>query len=423
MTYTSIKIKRRKTVLKGKRTSLFIQVIRHRRTRRLPLDIWVCEEEWIPHEERLQLSEDTGDCRNPYLSKGNEEIRKIRYEIGLLARQLESRGDYTVDELVEAYYARNKAVTLFGYMDKLAEKLKDAGKTATCHHYQSLRNSMTAFFKTKNMPKSDLSFSELTGQLIADYEQYLTDRELMPNTVSFYLRVLRSIWNKAVEEKLAEKQGSLFRNVNTRIEKTKKRAVSLSVIKKIAGLNDRQLKHSASLRLCADLFLFAYYAQGMAFVDIAYLTKRNIDGGRLTYTRKKTGQRLNIKILPEMQAIIDRYADKHSDYLFPVLKIPDAPYTKYESALRLQNLHLKTIGEIVGAKLSTYIPRHTWASMAKTKGVPERLIAEGMGHNSLETTHIYMTLLDNSIIDRVNEFVITGRISKGKKFWRDSVSW
>lgn len=423
MTYTSLKIKRRKTTLVGKQSSLFIQLIRHRRIRRISLDIWVYEDEWLPFEEKLRPTEKTGGSRSQYLSVGNERICKARHMIGLLIRQLESRGDYTVDELVVAYHERNRASTLFEYMDLLAEKLKNSGRTATCHHYRSLRNSLAAFIKTKKIQKTDLAFNELTVQLIADYEQFLLGKKLMPNTVSFYLRLLRSVWNKAAEDKLVEHHGSLFRHVNTRIEKTKKRAVSPAVLKKVIGLSDRKLKNSASLRLCVDLFLFSYYTRGMAFVDIAHLTKQNIHAGILTYTRRKTGQEMKIKILPEIQAIIDKYTNKHSDYLFPVLETLGGTDRKYESALRLQNLHLKTISKIVGAKLSTYTSRHTWASMAKTKGVPEELISEGMGHNSLETTHIYMTLLDDSIIDRINEYVTTGRISKGKWLWRNSVSW
>ncbi len=335
MTYTSIKIKRRKTTLRGKPVSLFVQLICHRQTRRIPLDIRICEEEWNPHEEKLQIPADTGSSRNSYLLKGNEMLLKV----------------------------------------------------------------------------------------IIDYAGYLEALKLDPNTVSFYLRVLRSILNRAADDGLIERQPSLFRKVNTRIEKTEKRAVAPQVMQKIMHLDDKQLKNSATLRMAVDLFLFAYYAQGMAFIDIAYLTKNNIRGKYLVYVRRKTGQTLKVKILPVMQAIIERYQNEKWPYLFPVLKTQDASYKKYESALRLQNLRLKTIGEIVGTKLSTYIPRHTWASMAKTRGIPEELISEGMGHTSLETTHIYMTSLDDSRMDRVNEFVITGRISKGKKFWKDSVSW
>ena len=95
MTYTSIKIKRRKTTLRGKPVSLFVQLICHRQTRRIPLDIRICEEEWNPHEEKLQIPEDTGSSRNSYLLKGNEMLLKVRHKIGLLIMQLEKQGDYS----------------------------------------------------------------------------------------------------------------------------------------------------------------------------------------------------------------------------------------------------------------------------------------------------------------------------------------
>lgn len=423
MTYTSIKIKRRKTTLRGKPVSLFVQLICHRQTRRIPLDIRICEEEWNPHEEKLQIPADTGPSRNSYLLKGNEMLLKVRHKIGLLIMQLEKQGDYSVDDLLVAYQAQNRPHTLSGYIEYRAKELTEQKKTASAHHCRSLRNSFARFLSQKKKIAENFTLQAINEQIIIDYAGYLEALKLDPNTVSFYLRVLRSILNRTADDGLIERQPSLFRKVNTRIEKTEKRAVAPQVMQNIMHLDDKQLKNSATLRMAVDLFLFAYYAQGMAFIDIAYLTKNNIRGKYLVYVRRKTGQTLKVKILPVMQAIIERYQNEKWPYLFPVLKTQDASYKKYESALRLQNLRLKTIGEIVGTKLSTYIPRHTWASMAKTRGIPEELISEGMGHTSLETTHIYMTSLDDSRMDRVNEFVITGRISKGKKFWKDSVSW
>ena len=337
--------------------------------------------------------------------------------------QLEKQGDYSVDDLLVAYQAQNRPHTLSGYIEYRAKELTEQKKTASAHHCRSLRNSFARFLSQKKKIAENFTLQAINEQIIIDYAGYLEALKLDPNTVSFYLRVLRSILNRAADDGLIERQPSLFRKVNTRIEKTEKRAVAPQVMQNIMHLDDKQLKNSATLRMAVDLFLFAYYAQGMAFIDIAYLTKNNIRGKYLVYVRRKTGQTLKVKILPVMQAIIERYQNEKWPYLFPVLKTQDASYKKYESALRLQNLRLKTIGEIVGTKLSTYIPRHTWASMAKTRGIPEELISEGMGHTSLETTHIYMTSLDDSRMDRVNEFVITGRISKGKKFWKDSVSW
>lgn len=128
MTYTSIKIKRRKTTLRGKPVSLFVQLICHRQTRRIPLDIRICEEEWNPHEEKLQIPADTGSSRNSYLLKGNEMLLKVRHKIGLLIMQLEKQGDYSVDDLLVAYQAQNRPHTLSGYIEYRAKNLRNRKK-------------------------------------------------------------------------------------------------------------------------------------------------------------------------------------------------------------------------------------------------------------------------------------------------------
>lgn len=84
------------------------------------------------------------------------------------------------------------------------------------------------------------------------------------------------------------------------------------MIRKIKNLSDATLK-KPGLIFSRDLLMFAYYTSGMAFVDIAHLTCDNIKGNYLVYKRRKTGQELQIRILPEIQELIDRY---HSNSLF-----------------------------------------------------------------------------------------------------------
>ena len=114
-----------------------------------------------------------------------------------------------------------------------------------------------------------------------------------------------------------------------------------------------------------------------------------------------------------MKKLIARYKNA-GPYLFPVLKGSYPNYLDYQSALRLQNKRLKKLGKMVGVDLSTYVARHTWASVAAQKGVSEQLISQGMGHDSVKTTHIYMAFLDTSQVDRANEIVVHKRTCKSK---------
>lgn len=158
---------------------------------------------------------------------------------------------------------------------------------------------------------------EIDAPLLKEFEAYLFSSGVCPNTVSFYLRVLRAIRNRAVRDNLVEPSPLLFSNVHTSIEKTRKRAVQENVI---LGLVALQLL-SPALQLARDLFLFSYYARGMAFVDLAHLTRKNIVGDRIVYIRRKTGQELQIRLLPEMRKLIARYQYVSGPFLFPARTI------------------------------------------------------------------------------------------------------
>ena len=157
------------------------------------------------------------------------------------------------------------------------------------------------------------------------------------------------------------------------------------------------------------MFLFSFYTRGMSFVDMAYLKKRNLHNGILTYRRKKTGQQLSIKWEKCMQDILDKYPANPTEYLLPVIISTQKDERKqYRSALTLTNRKLKTISDLVHSPypLSMYVARHSWASIAKSKNIPISIISEGMGHDSETTTQIYLASLDSSIIDKANHRII-----------------
>lgn len=415
MNDVSIKVKRRKSKVADKEAPLCIQLICRRKMKRIPLDIKVYEKEWDPSRERVQIPPGTDKQRSEYLLLISETISETCRIIRQTIAEQPMNKDFSVDDIVKLYEERSASMHLSAYIQKQKDILLAQGKVATSHHYQSLGNSFFSF------TGRDSRIDEIDEKQIQLYEEYLKNKGLMDNTVSFYMRNFRAIMNKASADGLIKECASFFKHVNTRIEKTQKRAVEEKVIRKIKNLSNKTLK-KPSLIFSRDLLMFAYYTSGMAFVDIAHLTCDNIKGNHLVYKRRKTGQELQIRILPEIQELIDRY---HSDspYLFPVLRTPDPSYKDYESALRLQNLRLKKIGNLVDAELSTYVPRHTWASTAKSKGVSEEMISESMGHTSVKTTRIYIATFDNTQLDQINKYVISEKKNKGSLRNRNSVSY
>lgn len=398
MNNVSIKVKRRKSKIAGKQTPLCIQLIYRRKMKRISLDSKIYEEEWDASREMVQIPPGTDRQRSEYLLQVSETVCETCRMIRQIIEEQPVNKDFSVDDIVNLYEERSASMYLAAYIQKLTDILLAQGKVATSRHYQSLKNSFLSFIG------KNIRMDEIDEKLIRLYEEHLKAQKLMDNTISFYMRNFRAIMNKASDGGLIKECTHFFKHVNTRIEKTQKRAVEEKVIRKIKNLKENTLK-KAGLILARDLLLFSYYTRGMAFIDIAYLTRDNIKGDHLVYQRRKTGKVIQIKILPEIKELIDRYSSG-SPYLFPILQASDPSYDKYENALRLQNRRLEKIGKLVNAKLSTYVSRHTWASTAKKKGVPEEMISESMGHNSVKTTRIYITT-DNTRLDLINKYVIT----------------
>ena len=219
------------------------------------------------------------------------------------------------------------------------------------------------------------------------------------------MRILKAVYNRAVEDGLAE-QRYPFKFVYTGVEKTIKRAISLNEIRHIKGL-DLSLK--PNLDFARDMFLFSFYTRGMSFIDMAHLRKKDLQNGILSYRRRKTGQQLFVKWEKCMQEIVDKYPVNETEYLLPVITEPNKDNrTQYSNGLHRVNNLLKQIGVQLGLHmpLTMYVARHSWASIAKSRNVPIAVISEGMGHDSENTTQIYLASLDTSIVDKANKKIL-----------------
>lgn len=291
--------------------------------------------------------------------------------------------------------------TLFGYMEKVIARYRNQGQLRTSETYSSTLNSFRTFRKGRDLP-----LKEVDSELMEAYGHHLKHIGLCPNTISFYLKHLRAVYNRAVDEGLVVDKHP-FRRVTTSIAKTPKRALSLQLVRQLKAMD---LSHDPSRCFARDMFLFSFYTRGMSFVDIAYLQKKNLKNGILSYCRRKTHQRLSMHWEGCMQEIVDKYcADKDSPYLFSILPpLGDDSRKRYLSVMCRINRHLKQLGEELGMHqpLTLYCARHSWASIAHEKGIPLSVISEGMGHDSEKTTQIYLASLQTEVIDKANRKIL-----------------
>lgn len=251
---------------------------------------------------------------------------------------------------------------------------------------------------------ADIALQELTAATMEAYETHLRTRNLSLNTISFHMRVLRSCYNKAIEEFGLESRHP-FKRVYTGIGPTNKRALSIDAIRRIK-LCEVSRPDEAFAR---DLFMFSFYCRGMSFVDMAYLKRGDIKDGWLYYKRHKTGQSIAIKWEPCMQDIVDAYSNMTAEYLLPIIHSANGKErNQYRGIQSKVNKSLKQIAVRCGltCNLTMYVARHSWANAAKVLDHPLELISYGMGHTSIKTTKIYLHSIEMSKVDQVNTAIL-----------------
>ena len=309
--------------------------------------------------------------------------------------------DFSSDDIVAKFYSQQECVSVFTFMQGIIAQLKNLGKIRTSETYTATLSSFKKFCDYK-----DLSIGEINCSLMGRYEAWLKSNGSCPNTVSFYMRIIRAVYNRAVEKGIIM-QANPFKHVYTGVAKTMKRAVPLSTLRRIRTLD---LAGKPRLAFARDMFFFSFYTRGMSFIDMAYLKKTDINSGNLVYRRRKTGQRLTIKLEDCMAEIAWKYGNRDSVYILPVITRPGGDVRRQvKNALCRINRALKEIARMVKSDipLTMYCARHSWASIARSKNVPLAVISESLGHSSEKITQIYFSSLDANVVDEANELVIS----------------
>lgn len=406
---TTVTVKFRPSEVAGRKGRVYYQIRHLGLVRQISTNVRLSPEEW--KNERIykgwtpEQIHDEKHCisiRQPnvwiIINTGLQELRRI-------IRILESRSSpYTSDDVVIQFRRPENRMSILNYFDEQIRNLIAGGKSGTAINYRRTAQSIYHFLNHR-----DISLSALDESFVLAYEEWLTARGISRNTSSFYLRVLRAVYNKAVARRMIE-QTHPFEHAYTGIDKTGKRALNETAILNLSILD---LCHSPTLDLARDLFVFSYCTRGMTFVDMAYLRKQEIEDGFIVYNRHKTGQPLTVRIEPCIERILKKYENttRFSPFVFPLIKSEETEtaYRQYRTALSIYNRRLKRLARLAGitVPLTSYVARHTWATTARNHHIPISVISAGMGHTSEKTTQIYLASLENTVIDRANRGLLS----------------
>lgn len=373
---------------------LTYQIIHLRETRRISTGITISADDWDADQQRIIPTTPEARSRQLLIDSQIETLRRI---IDYLDR---SDAPYSVGDILSAYRGHRRSTSFSGYARK---------EIARCLAMNSVRISVAYSSSIRRFNtfcgNSEILVDQLSPEIIEDFQCWLHNKGVCRNTISFYMRNLRAIYNRAVREGLTPDRRP-FANVFTGVERTRKRALSYECLKKIKNLDLSAAPHLCRVR---DLFMLSFYCMGISFVDLAFLKKSDISGNRISYRRSKTKQTISFTITPKIRTIFKRYASApESEYLLDIIEEHRGDRRRqYLSAINLINRHLKKIGKMAGIPevLTSYVARHSWASLAKARNVSLSVISDALGHENEHTTLIYLDTVGMDSIDKANALV------------------
>ena len=392
----NIKVKFRPSSVEGRFGTVYYQLSYHSKSRQITTRYHISPESWDAEEGLRTDSEE-------YVLFQSQIEKDIDY-IHQIVNSLEMTEDIAdLSDVVLCYKQTQSRKCVLEYMREEIRFLMGRSRMVTARNYDRTMRSFSNFLGGYDVP-----FSMFTESLVNSYEDYLIARGLLRNSSSFYMRILRALYNKAVKRHYVV-QTHPFQNVYTGIDYTRKRAIGEQWIAKLYQL---PLPQRTTLELARDMFIFSYCTRGMAFVDMVHLKKSDVKYGQISYFRHKTKQPLCIRVEVEVKQILTKYRSyaPKSPYVFPILKGDDVlrDFKRYYVKLNTYNRMLKKLALMMGYKcnLTSYVARHSWATTARNHKVPLSVISAGLGHDSERTTEIYLRRMENSVIDSANREII-----------------
>ena len=319
----------------------------------------------------------------------NDRINEIQK--AALDKRIAGKG-FTATTLIESTTNRTTYKTVGEYYLTYIQNLRKENRIRYAGMFEVSYSSFIKFNKHLDIPFSDIDVAWLKR-----YEQWMKSNNYAVNTVGTRLRHLRAVFNHAIENKQTTAYPFDSYKLSKLNQQTAKRAISKQDIQRVINHNGKSVMEC----LAIDLFAFSYFTAGINFIDMAMLERSNIVDGQLIYYRKKTKKQIIIPLQDKAVEIIKKYSNERSPYLFPV----HSPFHKTEvqvanrlhKVLAKVNKHLKDIGEKLKLPLplTTYIARHSYATILKRAGVSTAIISESLGHSSERVTQIYLDSFEN----------------------------
>ncbi|HOW25116.1 MAG TPA: site-specific integrase [Bacteroidales bacterium] len=342
----------------------------------------------------------------PNSKRWNNRIRSDYTKAENYILEMEARErTFTVEDVANHLKKGYEDVSFMDFTQREIDRLKSANKLGNAAIYQMALNLVKKFRNEK-----DFVFDDLNYKMLNDLEFYCQVNKNTVNTISLYMRTIRAIYNKAIKEGYASLELYPFKTYKIKYKDPPKRALNL---KEIKLLKNCRVKKFSSQWHAKNLFFFSFYSMGMNFHDMALLKVGDIRNGRIYYKRAKTGGEFNIKVSEQLKKILSCYLKDKSknDYVFPIVVRKEDPAlmrTDINNGMKWFNDTLKDLADLceIQTNLTSYVARHSWATIASRKNINIGIISEGLGHKDIKTTQTYLASFGNDELDNANEIII-----------------
>lgn len=375
-------------VLKNNESPLMIRVCKDRKMKYQSLGISILPKYWD-----FKANKPTSKCPNKeYIERLIAEKVKVYTDKVIEFKSQEK--EFTATSLMEKVNKPVKRKTVQEVFNQYIQELESANRLRYADMYKCTMHSLIKFNKHLDIP-----FSDMDTIWLKRYEVWLQSQGLAINTLGTRFRHLRVIYNFAIEEKIVKSEYYPFNSfkVSKLSQTTAKRSIQKDEILSVLNYQGQTPLEC----LAIDLFTFSYLAAGINFGDIARLTKDNILENRLIYIRKKTQKLIKVSLQEQAIKLIQKYSMPDNPYLFPILssfhKTEQQKVNRIHKIIAKVNKSLKEIGERLNIPidLTTYVARHSFATVLKRSGVNTSLICEALGHSSERVTQIYLDSFGN----------------------------
>lgn len=398
----SFKIIKSHKVLADGTARIVLRVIKNRKKKIISLN-FTCKPDEFDNQEFKKTSHNS--------TLNNKSLLKLRLRAqDIIDNAIYNEEDLSLDEFEKRFLniESTSEPKVYDFFNEIIDENLQSGRTGNARAYQETRDSLFKF------TSKQLKFKDITPGFLDKYEVFMRSRGNIDGGIAFKMRELRAIINKAIKRGIIDKAIYSFDNykISKLKKKTPKRALSIDDFRKIQDFNTL---YYPTLTNSHNYFLFSFYTRGMNFVDMMNLKWLDIRDNKIIYTRSKTKKEFIIRIIPPVQKILDYYKELYpdSEYVFPIIlqKNPTPMYIENRKKKILQrfNNDLKTIAKEVGVKtnITSYVARHSYATIMKMKGMPTDKISESMGHANLQITQVYLKGFGIDEIDDANDLLLT----------------